>query len=195
MMLTLYLAPGASSMAPHVALYEAGIEFKTHVLSFKAKQHRSPEFLVINAEGKVPALVLDDGRVITEVAAILFYIGRRFPAAALWPEGDVAAQAQVIAWMSYCASTLHPARRQGMDTALKIYGFADRKLDANALAAGAYSITDIHLFQLYWRLRNSFLPETSWFPSLEWHYDRMMERRAVERTIAAESAAGYELPV
>ena len=193
-MLTLYLAPGSSSMAPHIALYEVGVEFKTHVLSFKAKQHRSPDFLAINAEGKVPALTLDDGRVLTEVAAILFYIARRFPAPGLWPEGDMIAQAQVIAWMSYCASTLHPARRQGKEAALKIYGAADRKLGSDRWAAGAYSIADIHLFRLYWRLRNSFLPEPSQFPSLERHYGSMMERSAVRQTIAAEAAAGYELP-
>jgi glutathione S-transferase len=181
-------------MAPHIALQEVGIAFKTRVLSFKAKQHRAPEYLAINSEGKVPTLVLDDGTVLTEVAAILFYVARRYPMASLWPEGDVTAQAQVIAWMSYCASTLHPARRQDLDTALKIYGTADQKLGANLWVAGSYSIADIHLFRLYWRLRNSLTLQPGLFPSLEQHYSRMMERDAVKRTIAAEAAAGYELP-
>ncbi len=43
----------------------------------------------LNPEGKVPTLLVD-GRPLTEVGAILFYLARRFPAAGLLPEGDEA---------------------------------------------------------------------------------------------------------
>lgn len=193
-MLTLYLAPGASSMAPHIALYEAGAEFETRVLSFGSKQHRSPEFLAVNPEGKVPAMKLEDGRVLTEVAAILYYVARAHPDAGLWPENGVIAQADAISWMSYCASTLHPARRQGAQAAFATYRIADHRLGANVWAAGVYSIADIHLFRLYWRLKNSLHPEPGQLPSLDRHYDQMMERAAVRKAIQVETSMGYELP-
>ena len=59
-MLTLYFAPGASSMAPHVALHEIGAPFESRPLSFHRKENRDPAFLAINPEGKVPTLLLDD---------------------------------------------------------------------------------------------------------------------------------------
>ena len=67
-MLTLYFAPGSSSMAPHIALREIGVSFESRPLSFHRKEHRNPAFLAINPEGKVPALTID-GRPLTEVTA------------------------------------------------------------------------------------------------------------------------------
>ena len=77
-MLTLYLSPGFSSMAPHIALYEIGVEFETRWISFANREQYSPEYLALNPEGKVPTLLVD-GRPLTEVAAILYYLARRFP--------------------------------------------------------------------------------------------------------------------
>ena len=191
-MLTLYFAPGASSFAPHIALYEIGVPFEAKPMSFKQNDMRSPEFLKLNPEGKVPTLMVD-GRPLTEVAAILFYLARRFPDAGLLPAGDIEAEAQVVSWMSFIASTLHPARQRGMDYAKQVYSIADRRL-GDGWAIGRYSIADIHLFRLYWRLANAFHPEPGTFPNLDAHYARMMARPAVQRTIAAESAVGYELP-
>ena len=94
-MLTLYLAPGSSSMAPHIALHETGASFEAKPLSLTKKDTRTSEFLAINPNGKVPVLLVD-GRVLTEVAGILFYLARTFPAAALLPQGDVEAEAQVV---------------------------------------------------------------------------------------------------
>src|SRR5438045_799032 len=127
-MLTLYFAPGSSSMAAHIALYEAGADFEGRPMSFKNNDMRSPEFLKINPAGKVPTLLID-GRVLTEVAGILFYLARRFPEAQLLPHGDIEAEAHVVSWMSFIASALHPARKQGLDHVREGYGFADRKRD------------------------------------------------------------------
>jgi hypothetical protein len=55
-------------------------------------------------------LVLIDNRPLTEVAAILFYLARGFPDARLLPSTDVETEAQAVSWMSFVASTLHPAR-------------------------------------------------------------------------------------
>lgn len=191
--LVLYLAPGSSSMAPHIALNEVGAAFEMRPLSLKLKEHRSPQYLRLNPEGKVPTLLVD-GRPLTEVAAILFYLARAFPAAGLLPEHDVEAEAQIVSWMSFIAATIHPARRQGVAYASEIWRIAERRLGAREWAAGSYSIADIHLFRLYWRFANSLHPPPETFPNLTVHYARMMARPAVQRTIAAERAIGYELP-
>jgi glutathione S-transferase len=191
-MLMLYFAPGASSMAAHIALHEIGCAFEAKPMSFRSSDMRTPDYLKLNPEGKVPTLVID-GRPLTEVAAILFYLARRFPEANLLPRDDLEAEAQALSWMSFAAATLHPARRQGLDHAREVYAIADRRL-GSGWAIGNYSIADIHLFRLYWRLANSLQPAPEEFPNLTAHYARMMARPAVQRTIAAESAVGYELP-
>jgi glutathione S-transferase len=176
----------------HIALHEIGVPFEGKPLSFKTNEMRSPGFLAINPEGKVPTLLIG-GRRLTEVAAILFYLARRFPDAGLLPRDDIEAEAQALSWMSFAASTLHPARRHGLDHAREVWGIADRRL-GNGWAIGVYSIADIHLFRLYWRFANSLQPAPAEFPNLASHYQRMMDRPAVLRTIEAEAAVGYELP-
>ena len=191
-MLTLYFAPGASSMAPHIALHEVGAAFEAVPISFAKREYRSPAYLAINPEGKVPTLLID-GRRLTEVAGILFYLAKRFPTAGLLPN-DVEGEAQAVSWMSFIASTLHPARGRGLEYATEVYTLADRRLGARDWALDRYSVVDIHLFRLYWRLANSLKPTPGTFPHLDAHYQRMMARPAVQRTIEIEAAIGYELP-
>ncbi|OFX02012.1 MAG: hypothetical protein A3D94_08620 [Alphaproteobacteria bacterium RIFCSPHIGHO2_12_FULL_66_14] len=193
-MIALYFSPGSSSMAPHIALHEIGASFEAESVSLSKKETRTPAFLAINPTGKVPVLLID-GRALTEVAGILFYLARAFPAARLLPESGVEAEAQVVSWMSYIASTIHPARRQGLEHAREVYAVADGRLGKNDWAVGErYSIADIHLFRLYWRFRNSLEPRPGEFPNLEAHYARMMARPAVRKTIEIETKIGYELP-
>jgi glutathione S-transferase len=190
--LTLYFTPGASSMAPHIALHEIGLPFDSRPVSLAKGEQRSPQYLAVNPEGKVPTLLIE-GRRLTEVAAILFYLARRHRAAHLLPE-DVEGEAQVISWMSYLAASVHPARARGRDYAMAIFGQVDRRLGQRDWAVDAYSIADIHLFRLYWRFANSLKPDRGSLPRLEAHYQRMMARPAVRRTIEIESAIGYRLP-
>jgi glutathione S-transferase len=75
-----------------------------------------------------------------------------------------------------------------------MYQIAETKLDHREWAVGRYSIADIHLFRLYWRFANALNPAPNMFPGLSAHFDRMMARPAVRRTIAIESAIGYQLP-
>jgi glutathione S-transferase len=192
-MLTLYFAPGSSSMAAHIALHEVGASFEARPMSFKNNDMRSADFLELNPDGKVPTLLID-GRVLTEVAGILFYLAKRFPEAGLLPHDDIEAEAQVVSWMSFIASTLHPARQRGPGHAITVWRIADRKLGAGWTLGARYSIADIHLFRLYWRLFNSLKPAPGTFANLDAHYARMMARPAVQKTIEVEAAVGYELP-
>ena len=190
--LTLYFAPGASSMAPHIALHEVGATFDAMPISFKQGGTKTDAFRAINPVGQIPVLLID-GAALTEVAGILFYLACSFPAAGLLPD-DPAGQARVVSWMSFIAASLHPARRQGLAHATRLYQLADARLGANDWCEGAYSIADIHLFRLFWRFRTSLAPDDDAFPNLLAHHTRMMSRDAVQRTIAAEAAIGYELP-
>lgn len=192
-MLTLYFAPGSSSMAVHIALHEIGAPFEAKPMSFEQHDMRKADFLKINPAGKVPTLLID-GRPLTEVAGILFYLARRFPEARLLPHDDIEAEAQVVSWMSFIASTLHPARKQGLDHARKVYKVADEKLGSGWVLGARYSVADIHLFRLYWRMFNSLHPAEGEFPNLDAHYAQMMARPAVRKTIEIEAEVGYELP-
>ena len=192
-MLTLFFCPGSSSMAPHIALHEIGVPFESRPISLARKENRDPAYLAVNPEGKVPALLVD-GRLLTEVAGILFYLAKRFPERNLLPVGDIDAEAQAVSWMSFIAATVHPARARGLDYANGIYRLADLRLGNREWALGSYSIADIHLFRLFWRFTNSLKPPRGSFPNLEAHHDRMLARPAVRRTIEVEQAIGYDLP-
>ena len=191
-MLTLYFAPGASSMAPHIALHEIGAPFEARPMSFHDNASRTTDYLAINPVGQVPTLMID-GRPLTEVAAILYYLAKSYPEAGLIPD-DVEGEARAIAWMSYCAATLHPARRSGIEAAMAIYAVADRRLGSGGWALGRYSVADIHLFRLFWRFNASLKPPADAFPNLMAHHQAMMARPAVRKTIEVEAAIGYELP-
>jgi glutathione S-transferase len=192
-MLRLYLSPGSSSMAPHIALHEIGVDFESRWIFFAKREQHAPEYLALNPEGKVPTLLVD-GRPLTEVAAILYYLAKRFPEAGLFSEGDLERGAQIVSWMSFIASTIHPARRIGVERWKEVFGIAEQRLGRQEWAVGGYSIADIHLFRLYWRFVNSLRPAPADFPGLSAHYDRMMARPAVQRVFEIESAIGYQLP-
>ena len=192
-MLTLYFAPGSSSMAPHIALHEIGAPFESRPISLAKKENRTPAYLAINPEGKVPTLLID-GRPLTEVAAILFYLARRFPEASLLPEGDIEAEAQAVSWMSFIAATVHPARRQGIDHARTV--FATRRSAIGESGVGAGTLLDRRHppVPAVLALPQFAQPGARGVPQPLRHYDRMMARQAVQRTCEIEAAIGYELP-
>ena len=192
-MLTFYHAPGSSSLAVHIALHEVGAVFEAKTISFAHRDLDPPELRGFNPEGKVPTLVID-GRPLTEVAAILYYLARTYPDAKLFPFGDIEAEAKVISWMSFVAATLHPARQRGPEHTQQVYRWAEQRLGVGPWAVGAYSIADIHLFRLFWRFRGSLGADPAIFPNLTAHHDRMMQRPAVQKTFEAEAALGYTLP-
>ena len=179
-------------MAVHIALHEVGAPFDIKPLSFFKKENRQPSFLAINRAGKVPTLLVD-GTPITEVAGCLLFLARRFPETGLLPD-DPLAEAQAVSWMSFAASTLHPARRQGEAHVTEVWSLAERKLGDRDWVLGRYSIADIHLFRLYWRMVNAPRPRPQGLKRLDSLYDRMMARPAVQRTIEIERGIGYELP-
>jgi glutathione S-transferase len=195
-MLTFYFAPGSSSMAAHIALREVGAEFAAIPLSFHTGEMKTPAYLALNPEGLVPLLLID-GRRLTEVAAILYYLARSYPEAKLLPLGDIEAEARVISWMSFTASALHPARFLPTDKAHAVWKVAETRLaEAGGVWAlgAAYSIADIHLFRLFWRFQPVLGLHAGDYPTLFAHRARMLERPAVQAVLKTESDIGYQLP-
>src|SRR5206468_5940115 len=90
--------------------------------------------------------------------------------------------------MSFIASTLHPARRQGLQHVNEVWRIAETKLGNRNWALGDYSIVDIHLFRLFWRTANLLEPAATTLPNIFAHYNRTMIRSAVKRTIEVESS-------
>lgn len=105
-MYKLYYAPGACSMAVHVALLECNAPFELQKIDIFAGEGRSPEFLQINPRGQVPVLV-EDGRIIREGAAMLIHILEKHQSPLLPRSGPERLEA--LEWLMFCNATLHPA--------------------------------------------------------------------------------------
>ena len=106
-MIRLYYAPGACSLAPHIALEEVGARYELSRVDLAANQQNSAEYLRINPKARVPALI-DGDWVLTEAPAILRYIAARHPAAGLWP-WDPREEARCAEWLNWISSTIHVA--------------------------------------------------------------------------------------
>ena len=105
-MLKLFYAPGACSLASHIALEEAGAAFTTHRIDFKAGEQRSADYLRVNPKGRVPALLTDKG-VLTESPVILGYVAQSYPDAKLADNDDSFAFGNMQAFNMWLATTVH----------------------------------------------------------------------------------------
>jgi glutathione S-transferase len=132
--------------------------------------------------------VTESGHILTEVASTLYYIARKYPAAGLWPDGDLEAEADVVSWMSFVASTLHPSRAKGVEHVAEAFRIADVRLAGREWAIGKYSIADIHLFRVVWRFKPALNATPGTYPALEAHHDRMLARPAVQKAIESEKS-------
>jgi glutathione S-transferase len=191
-MITFYFSPGSSSLATHIALNETGAPFEARPLTLQ-QGTRAPDFLKVNPNGKVPTLVVD-GTVVTEVAATLLYLARAYPQAGLLP-ADALGEAEAVSWMSFIASTVHTATSQGPERIAEVWRIAEQKLKGKDWCVGGkYSIADIHLFRLYWRFKDRFGLKPEEHPSIHAHYERMMQRPAVKKTLEDEAKVPASLP-
>lgn len=100
----LYAMPGTCALAPNIALQWAGANYQVELM--KHGDQQKPDFLEINPLGKVPALVRDDGRVMTEAAAILHWIAEVYPDAGLGG-CDADERFEINRWLSFMTSEVH----------------------------------------------------------------------------------------
>ena len=104
----LYYAPGACSLAVHIALREAGCKFDIERVDIPNKKTETgADYWAINPKGYVPALKADDGTVLTEVAVILQYIADQNPAAKLAPAYGSMERYHLMEWLNFIATEVH----------------------------------------------------------------------------------------
>jgi glutathione S-transferase/GST-like protein len=108
-MYKLYWAQGSGAMAPQALFEEIGAEYEKIVIDFEKEEHKSEEFLSVNPLGQIPALILPDGTLMTETAAMLVHIVDRHPEAKLAPPAGSVESARFLRWLFFLASNVYPA--------------------------------------------------------------------------------------
>jgi len=204
MSIKLYYAPGACSLASHIALEESGLAYETQKLDLAAGDQRKPGYLALNPRGRVPTLVVD-GHVITENVGILTYIAGGYPKARLWPK-DTWHQAMAVSTMAWLSNTVHPAfghvfraeryaDGEAAQEAVKTKGRAmfaqylkeiDGLLNGRKWAIGDhFTVVDGYLLVFYrWGNRNQVpMHELKNYSAL---MDRVLARPAVKKVMADE---------
>ena|SRR5579862_5270228 len=105
---TIFGDKGSGAFSAEAVLAEAGAPYEFHQISLDKNEQRKPEFLAINPSGKIPALRLPEGEVITESSAILLTVADHFPNARLLPPQASAERAQAYRWLSFMAAEVYP---------------------------------------------------------------------------------------
>lgn len=196
----LYYSPGACSLASHIALREAGIEFELVKVEGRGQKTAGGEdYMKVTTKGYVPALRLDDGSVLTEGTAILPYIGDQKPAAGLVPPAGTIARYRLHEWLGYINSEIHKnfspfftpgvtdaqkeAARAALDKRLK---YAEAVLSEQPFLMGdTFSVADAYLFTTLGWFAFIKIDLGQW-PVLKAYHGRIATRPAVQAALRAE---------
>ncbi|HEX2011216.1 MAG TPA: glutathione transferase GstA [Roseateles sp.] len=197
----LYYAPGACSLAVHIALREVGAGFDLHRVDLAS--HRlsadGSDYRAISPRGYVPLLEFADGSRHTEGSALLQYVADLDPAQALIGTAGSARRLQVLEWLGFVATELHKAfspwlwhketadstRQSVKDKLVQRFAELDRLLGTQDHLAGAYSVADAYAYTIVnWCkfLGLSLQP----YPRLQAYLARIEARPAVRAALQAE---------
>lgn len=198
----LYYSPGACSMAPHIVLHEAGYAFQAiRVDTAKRQTANGDDYTKINPKGYVPALQLDSGEVLTEVAVILQYLADQKPQADLAPRPGTMERYRLMEWLNFIATEVHkglnpffkfkavmtPEWREAQIGALaKRFDYLAEELTGKQFLMGdKFTVADAYLFTvLGWP---EFVKiDTSHWPTLKEYRRNLMNRPGVKKTLTAE---------
>jgi glutathione S-transferase len=202
-MMMFFYAPGTCALAARIVLEDIGEPYELVRVDFSRQEQTSPDYLAINPKGRVPALVTDHG-VLTETPALLAYLAQVFPEAGLAPLDDPFAFAELQAFNSYLASTVHVAHAHGRrgarwaseaasledmkrkvpDTMSACMGLIEQDLFRGPWVMGeTYTVADAYLFTIETWLEGDGVAIDR-FPAIADHYSRMGKRPAVQRALA-----------
>ena len=107
-MYTLYWNQGSASITAHMALEESGAPYTLKFVDMDKGEHKSPEYLKMNPNGKVPTLLIDNKRIMFETAAIASYIADRHPQSGLAPSVDDPARVAYAQWLFHISNSVQP---------------------------------------------------------------------------------------
>lgn len=202
---TLYFAPGACSLAPHIALEWIGAPYEAVKV-----QYGSKELLAVNPAGAVPTLREDDGWLLTQAGAILDYLANKHPEAGLSGGEGLRAKAEAHRWTAFLTSDVHAAfwpffmpdryTTDAGDAARKAVAEAGRKLVAKQFAIldrhlagrdwildGGRSVVDAYAFPMI-RWATKLLPGgLADYPHVQALHDRIAADASVQKVLAREA--------
>jgi glutathione S-transferase len=196
----LYYTPGACSMAPHIALCEAGLPYQLEKVDLAAKTTEGgADYTGINPKGYVPALVRDDGQVLTEVSAVVQYIADQAPGSGLAPQPGTPERYKLLEWLGFIATELHkgfgPLWRPDTpdaykpivrDNLAKRFGYLDGQLvDRDHLMGSGFTVADAYCFTiLNWTNFHSI--DLTPFPNVGAYVGRVAARSKVQQAMREE---------
>jgi glutathione S-transferase len=197
----LFYAPGSSSLLPHIVLREAELPFEPIRIDEHTKAiSGGGDFRNVNPLGYVPALVLDDGTLLTEGAAIVQYIADLAPKKKLAPPNGTIERVKLQAWLNFFASEMHkggfsPLFYKGIpEEARDVFRSRLRNrfchleghLAVNEYLMGSeYSVADAHLFVVSnWASWVNF--DLSTYCAVVAHRERIGVRHAVAAALEME---------
>ena len=214
-MLKLYYSAGACSMAPHILLEESGLPYTVELTAIAQGKTRTPEYLAINPKGRVPALLTEEGEILTEVPAISWYIADAAPAVRLLPQGRLAG-ARSFEWFNWLSGTVHtmafgqywrtqrfvadeqffpPIKEKGRENILDNFAYVEGRLADRSWAVGnAYTAVDAYLLVFFRWGHRIGLDMRAGYPQWTRHAERVLERPAVQRVLQQEGVSAWGPP-
>jgi glutathione S-transferase len=202
----LYCYKNAGSFAVRIIINELGLhvnyEFIETLQTKDKKTESGEDFRKINPKNQIPALLLDDGRLLTEIIAILHYLSDL-------KQDDNLTQARnfnkykVLEWLSFSSSELHKnfasiisplvplEAKEGFQRVLMSkLKFADKFLEnKDFLVAGVFTLADAYFFTILSWLKFIKI-ELTGFPSIEIYYNKLKARPSIQKSQTEE---GLEL--
>lgn len=189
----LYFAPGACSLADHIALHESGLPFDHVKVDLKAKKTESGEdFAAINPKGYVPALVLDSGETLTENIAILDWIAHQSPALA--PSGPMG-HTHLLEALAFISTEIHKSfkpffagasdadKAKAQEVIAKRMGYLADTLQGDFIFGSQVSVADCYLFvMLLWAKKFGLAAPAK----LDAFHQRMMALPSVQKAMKHE---------
>ncbi|HEX9397089.1 MAG TPA: glutathione transferase GstA [Burkholderiales bacterium] len=195
----LFYAPGACSLAPHIAMRELGIPVELKKVDLKAKQYDGGDYKQVNSKGYVPAIATDDGTVLTECPVILQYLADQKPEAGLAPKPGDKARYKLQEMLNFTTSEMHkgfgnffnPAMtdewRKAVTDRLSIrLDWLAKQLEGRQYVMGdKFSVADAYLFTiLNWAGPSKF--DLSKWPAITDYQKRVAARPKVKEAMMAE---------
>lgn len=196
----LYFAPGACSMATHIALRETGQTFDLEKVNLATKETESGEdYLKVNPKGYVPALRLDNGEVLTEVAVTLQYVADQKPESSMVPQAGSMERYRLMELLNFISTEIHksfgalfnpnitPAHKEHQLALIgKRCDLLSQQLRGKKYLIGdAFSVADAYLFTVLGWSKVLKVDMTKW-PTLTAYMDRVADRPAVKKAMKAE---------
>ncbi len=195
-MIDLYTSATPNGWKASITLEEMAVPYKLHAISLSKQEQKTPEFLKINPNGRIPAIV-DDGFAVFESGAIMIYLAEKF--GKLMPS-DVKGRSRVIQWVMFQMGGIGPMQGQAnvffryapekipfaigryQTETRRLYEVLERQLKDNEYLAGDYSIADIANWS-WVSLHGWAGVEVEGLPSLQRWMAAIAARPAVQRGI------------